>query len=161
MKITLLLCLIFAFAHGSLGQNAEKSNKNPEAAKLLALTNEWTEAINSRDRHKLDELMAYDFALYHWNGDLAAPRLQWLDNLFNRIKIQKNTLTNPAPQIYGDFGIVTSEGDWIGTMDGKSFSQKCIVVDTWRAHDQQWKVVRRTSHCYTEDSVSGKVNWNF
>jgi ketosteroid isomerase-like protein len=138
-----------------------ETDKNSESAKLVGLTNEWTDAINSRDKQKLDALMASDFALYHWNGDLAAPRLQWLDNLFNHIKIQKNTLTDSAPQAYSDFGIVTSVGDWIGSFDGKPFSQKCIVVDTWRKIDKQWKVVRRTSHCYTEDSVSGRVNWNF
>jgi ketosteroid isomerase-like protein len=138
-----------------------ESANNSEAAKLVALTNEWTDAINTRDRQKLDALMASDFALYHWNGELGAPRLQWLDNLFNHIKIQKNTLTNAAPQIYGDFGVVTSVGDWIGTFDGKPFASKCVVVDTWRKIDSQWKVVRRTSHCYTEDSGGVKVNWDF
>jgi ketosteroid isomerase-like protein len=136
-------------------------DEKSEAAKLIALTNEWTDAINRRNRQKLDALMASDFALYHWNGKLGAPRLRWLDNLFNHIKIRKNTLTDAAPQVYGDFGIVTSMGDWIGTFDSKSFSQKCIVVDTWRKTGKQWKVVRRTSHCYTEDSACGTVNWNF
>ena len=144
------------------GQEATNNmDKNSEATKLVALTNEWTDAINSRNRQKLDVLMASDFALYRWNGQLGAPREQWLDNLFNHIKITKNTLTDAVPQVYGDFGVVTSVGDWIGTFDSDSFSQKCIVVDTWRKIDKQWKVVRRTSHCYTEDSVSGKVNWNF
>lgn len=140
---------------------AVPQDKNSEAAELVELTNEWTDAINSRNRQRLDALMASDFALYHWNGQLGAPRAQWLDNLFNHIKITKNTLTDAAPQVYGDFGVVTSVGDWIGTFDSKSFSQKCIVVDTWRKIDTQWKVVRRTSHCYAEDSVSGRVNWNF
>jgi ketosteroid isomerase-like protein len=147
---------ISGFAHAQINQS-----KNSEAAELVALTNEWTDAINRRDRQKLDTLMASDFALYHWNGDLAAPRLQWLDNLFNHIKIEKNTLTDLAPQFYGDFGIVTSVGEWIGTFDSKPFSQKCIVVDTWRKIESQWKVMRRTSHCYAEDSVSGRVDWNF
>jgi ketosteroid isomerase-like protein len=144
------------------GQEATNNmDKNSEAAKLVALTNEWTDAINSNNRQKLDVLMASDFALYHWNGQLGAPRAQWLDNLFNHIKITKNTLTDSAPQVHGDSGIVTSVGDWIGTFDGKPFSQKCVVVDTWRKVDNQWKVVRRTSHCYTEDSLSGRVNWSF
>jgi ketosteroid isomerase-like protein len=141
--------------------NKINQDKNSEVAKLVALTNEWSDAVNGRDRQKLDALMASDFALYHWNGELAAPRLQWLDNLFNRITIQKNNVTDPAAQVYSDFGIVTSVGDWIGTFDGKPFSQKCIVVDTWRKIDSQWKAVRRTSRCYTENSVSGKVDWNF
>ena len=135
--------------------------ENSEAAKVVALTNEWTDAINSGNTQKLHALMASDFALYRWNGELAAPRLQWLDNLLNHIKIKTNTLTDVAPQVYGDFSVVTSVGDWIGAFDGKPFSQKCIVVDTWRKIDNQWKVVRRTSHCYTEDPVAGRVNWNF
>lgn len=142
-------------------QMTNNMSNNSETAKLLSLTNEWTDAINSGNRQKLDALMAPDFALYHWNGKLGAPKSQWLDNLFNHIKITKNTLTDAAPQVYGDFGIVTSVGDWIGTFDSKPFNQKCIVVDTWWRVGNQWKVVRRTSHCYTEDSVCGEVNWNF
>ena len=138
-----------------------ESAKNSEADKLVTLTNEWTDAINSRDRQKLDALMASDFALYHWNGELGAPRLQWLDNLFNHTKITTNTLTDVAPQLYDDFGVVTSMGEWIGAFDGKPFSQKCIVMDTWRKIDSQWKVVKRTSHCYAEDSVSAKLDWKF
>jgi ketosteroid isomerase-like protein len=137
------------------------ADNNPEAAKLVVLTNEWTDAINKRDRQKLDALMASDFALYHWNGKLAAPRSQWLDNLFNHIKIEKNTLTDLAPQAYGDIGVVTSLGEWVGAFEGKAFSEKCIVADTWRKIESQWKVVRRTSHCYAEDSVSGRPDWEF
>ena len=148
-------------AQGQDMTNNISQDKNSEATKLVALTSEWTDAINTGNRQKLDALMASDFALYHWNGELGAPRLQWLDNLFNHIKIQKNTLTNSAPQIYGDFGVVTSVGDWIGTFDGKPFASKCVVADTWRKIDNHWRVVRRTSHCYTEDSVSGRVNWSF
>jgi ketosteroid isomerase-like protein len=160
--------LVSTPAEASASGASDRDAKSQEATmdknsttKLVALTNEWTDAINSRNRQKLDELMASDFALYHWNGQLGAPRAQWLDNLFNHIKITKNTLTNAAPQLYGDFGVVTSVGDWIGTFDSKPFSQECIVVDTWRKIENQWKVVRRTSHCYTEDSVYGRVNWSF
>ena len=143
-----------------VGSDAQ-SDGNSEAAKLVALTNEWTDAINSGNRQELNALMASDFALYHWNGQLGAPRAQWLDNLFNHIKITKNTLTDAAPQIYGDFGIVTSVGDWIGAFDSKPFSQRCIVIDTWRKSENRWKVVRRTSRCYMEDSASGRVDWTF
>jgi ketosteroid isomerase-like protein len=93
--------------------------------------------------------MAPDFALYRWSGELGAPRSQWLDNLFNHIKIGKNTLKELAPRVYGDFAIVTSVGEWEGTFDGEPFSQKCIVVDTWRKIGGRWQVVTRTSH--TED----------
>src|ERR1044071_4141556 len=95
---------------------------------------------------------AYEISTRDWSSDVCLPIY---------IKITKNTLKNAAPQLYGDFGVVTSVGDWIGTFDSKPFSQECIVVDTWRKIENQWKVVRRTSHCYTEDSVYGRVSWIF
>src|SRR5215471_13302938 len=50
--------LILVELKGGTGAGSEISNedKNSEAAKLLALTNEWTDAINSRNRQKLDSL---------------------------------------------------------------------------------------------------------
>ena len=118
----------------------------PDEAVLVSLTNSWTDAINTKDRAKLDELMAPEYALYGWSGEVWAPRSQWLDNLFHHIKIRENTLRELSPRVYGDFAIVTSVGTWAGTFDGDSFNQKTIVVDTWRRMNGRWQVVTRTSH---------------
>lgn len=147
------LAILLATAAGQ--QPQQTTAPNPEMprllagqeGKLVALTNEWTEAINSRDRAKLDELMAPDYALYSWNGKLLAPRSQWLDNLFTHITIEKNTLFDIFPRLYGDVAIMTSKGDWIGTFDGRHFKKKCTVVDTWRNIEGRWRVVNRTSEC--------------
>jgi hypothetical protein len=93
--------------------------------------------------------MAPEYALYGWSGELWAPRSQWLDNLFNHVKIGENTLRELSPRVYGDFAIVSSVGTWAGTWDGEPFNQKTIVVDTWRRMNGRWQVVTRTSH--TED----------
>ena len=119
---------------------------SPDEAELVTLTNAWTDAINTKDRSKLDELMAPEYTLYGWSGELRAPRLQWLDNLFNHVKIRENTLRELSPRVYGDFAIVTSVGTWAGTWDGEPFNQKTIVVDTWRRINGRWRVVTRTSH---------------
>jgi uncharacterized protein DUF4440 len=91
----------------------EVNTESPGAAEtmLVALANEWTEAINRKDREKLDELMAPEYALYAWNGKLLGSRPQWLDNLFSHITIEKNTLTDISPRVYGDLAIVTSKAD--------------------------------------------------
>ena len=120
---------------------------NATQTQLIALTNQWTGAINAKDREKLDELMAADYALHAWNGRLLAPRSKWLDNLFTHITIEKNTLFDIFPRIYGDVAIVTSKADWIGTQDGRHFNRRCTVVDTWRMLTGSWKVVDRTSDC--------------
>jgi len=147
MKSSIVAALSLASLLWAGQQESTPKTQYTEETKLVGLTNEWTEAINKRDRKKLDQLMAPEYALYKWNGKLGAARPVWLDNLFSHITIEQNTLYDLAPRIYGDFAIVTSKADWIGTMDGHHFNQKCIVVDTWRKLDGRWRVVTRTSDC--------------
>jgi len=113
----------------------------------VALSNKWAEAVNKKDRKELDELMSLDFALYAWNGKLLVDRSKWLDNLFAHITIEKGTMEDIFPRIYNDTAIVTSKGDWIGVPDGRHFSMRCTVVDTWRMTNGHWKAVNRTSDC--------------
>jgi hypothetical protein len=68
--------------------------------------------------------------------------------IFSRtLRLKKKEVPDFASRIYGDFAIITSKGDWIGTFDGKYFNQKCIVVDTWHMRDGRWRVGTRTSDC--------------
>ena len=127
--------------------DATAESPNAIQTQLITLTNQWTDAINAKDREKLDELMSVDYTLHAWNGRLLVSRSKWLDNLFTHITIEKNTLLDIFSRIYGDVAIVTSKGDWIGTQDGRHFNRRCTVVDTWRMLAGSWKVVDRTSDC--------------
>lgn len=147
MKLDALAALSLVFLFWTARQETTQRTQHTTEAKLVRLANEWSEATNKKDRKKLDELMAPEFALYAWNGKLLAPRPVWLDNLFSHITIEKKTVPDFAPRVYGDFAIITSKGDWIGTFDGQHFNQKCIVVDTWRMRAGRWRAVTRTSDC--------------
>jgi ketosteroid isomerase-like protein len=144
---TFLVMMTLIFSAGLEALQANAQNVDASAKVLITLTNEWTAAINRKDRAKLDEIMSKDFARYAWDGSEGTPRLEWLENLFAHVKIEKNTLVALTPRVYGNFAIVTSKGDWIGSWDGKSFAMKCIVVDTWQKQSGNWKVVTRTSDC--------------
>ena len=150
MRLYSLAALSVALLFWTARQGATQTTQDTTETKLVALANEWTEAINRKDREKLDELMAPEYALYAWDGKLLASRPVWLDNLFSHITIEKKNASADlhwAPRVYGDFAIITSKGDWIGAFDGRHFNQKCIVVDTWRMLNGHWKVVTRTSDC--------------
>jgi hypothetical protein len=150
MKVFPIITMLLLFFGGLDAQELNSQTQDSTATHLITLTNEWTAAINRKDRAKLDDLMSPEFARYTWDGKEGTPRLVWLNNLFAHVKIEKNTLTNLAPRVYGNFAIVTSKGDWVGSWDEKSFAQKCIVVDTWRKSDGKWKVVTRTSDCTSQ-----------
>jgi ketosteroid isomerase-like protein len=115
-------------------------------AELITLTKAWINAVNAKDRPKLEALMAPDFTLYGWDGELWAKRPQWLENLFHIYsKIDAYEHKDIAPRVYGDFANVTSTWYWRGTRSGEPFEEHGYVVDTWRKANGRWQVVSRTS----------------
>jgi hypothetical protein len=58
-------------------------------AQLVSLSDAWTEAINGKNRSKLEELMASDFALHAWDDSWCVERANWLENLFAHIDIEE------------------------------------------------------------------------
>lgn len=117
-----------------------------EALTLKQLTHEWIDAINTKDRAKLDRLMAPDFVLSGWDGSWQVERARWLDNLFHVIDIQDYSHSGISAQVYGDVAAVTSNWYWRGvrgTDEKKPFEERGYVVDVWRRDGKAWRVVSR------------------
>jgi hypothetical protein len=98
MKLYALAALSLVFLFWTARQETTQRTQHTTEAKLVRLANEWSEATNKKDRKKLDELMAPEFALYAWNGKLLAPRPVWLDNLFSHITIEKKRCLTSPPE---------------------------------------------------------------
>ena len=125
----------------SASQPASQPGPDAASAELVTLTNAWTEAINANNRAKLEALLAPEFAVYGWNGELWATRSPWLDNVH---LYSENALHETSPRIYGDVAIVTSVATFVVTYDGGPSNKTAILVDTWRRMNGRWKVVTRT-----------------
>jgi hypothetical protein len=154
MKQLLAVLLALLFCTSPLQPQKNESQPPTQAvpdaasAELVTLTNAWNDAVNAKDHPKLETLMAPEFALYRWNGEVLSPRSKWLDNL-DHIKIAEYTVRNISARTYGEFAVVTSvctwAGTWTGAYEGASFDYKSIMVDTWRRKDGKWQVVARSS----------------
>jgi ketosteroid isomerase-like protein len=155
--LVLFLGLIFYTSFFSsqnpVSQSAPQRNSDTVSADLLKLTNTWNEAINSKNRAELEPLMAPEFALYRWNGELLAPRPDWLKFL-DDTEIKEYTVRGVSPKVYGDFAIVTSVCTWAGVHSGRSFDYDSIMVDTWRKTNGKWQVVARNSCSPTPATAS-------
>jgi hypothetical protein len=101
---TFLVMMTLIFSAGLEALQANAQNVDASAKVLITLTNEWTAAINRKDRAKLDEIMSKDFAKYAWDGSEGTPRLEWLDNcqeLLNSIPFQMHDdLAESFPQFF-------------------------------------------------------------
>jgi hypothetical protein len=101
MKQLTAVFLVFLFnlsplqPQKSASQPAAPAARYAASAELVTLTNTWTDAINAKDHAKLEALLAPEFALYRWNGEVLSHRPQWLDNL-DHIKIKEYTVRMSA-----------------------------------------------------------------
>jgi ketosteroid isomerase-like protein len=135
-------------------QPARQAGLDAASAELVTLTTSWTDAINAKDHAKLEALMAPEFALYRWNGEVNARRPDWLDNL-DHIEIKEYTVRGVSPRIYGEIAIVTSVCTWSGVYgSGHAFNFNSIMVDTWRKTNGKWQVVARNSCSPTPAAAS-------
>jgi ketosteroid isomerase-like protein len=150
MKLLLPVSLALLF-YVSLGQTqktasppAAQAGLDTASAELVTLTMAWTDAINAKDHAKLDALMAPEFALYAWKGEVWAHRSPWLDTL-DQTEIKEYTVRDISPRVYGEFAVVTSVCTWAGIREGRSFDFHTILLDTWRRTNGKWQVVARNS----------------
>ena len=146
MKYILLLAVLLLAIPASLNaQEVTHSNAASSAAEaeLVSLTNAWTDAINGKNRSKLEELMAPDFALHAWDGSWHVERARWLENLFEHLHIAAYRHSAIVARIYGDVAAVTSKWYWRGTDEKRAFEEHGYVLDVWRRNGVRWQVVSR------------------
>ncbi len=144
MKYVLALCLsVVAFPMLAAQPDAPVPDANSPEAELVALTNASTNAINAKDRSKLDALMAPDYALQAWDESWHVDRARWLKNLLEGYDIAEYHHSDIVARIYGDTGTVTSKWYWRGTFKTKPFEEHRYVLDVWQHKSQHWQVVSR------------------
>ena len=102
--LALFLGLIFSASlfppQNRVSQSAPQTNPETVSVDLVTLTNTSTDAINAKDHAKLKALLAPEFALYRWNGELLAPRPGWLEFL-DDTEIKEYTVRGVSPKVYG------------------------------------------------------------
>ena len=115
----------------------------PQEPQLVALTDEWTNAINAKDRSKLEVLMAPNFTLHAWDNSWSVDRSSWMKNLMERYHLDEYHHSAIVARIYGDTADVTSKWYWRGIRDNKSFEEHGYVLDVWRQNSGTWQVLDR------------------
>ena len=154
--LTVFLALFFYVSSGQAQKPASppavQAGPDTASVELVTLTKTWTDAMNAKDHSKLEALMAPEFALYRWNGELAARRPDWLDFLYNT-EIKEYSVRDISARANGEFGVVTLVCTLAGVHDGRPFDLDSIIVDTWHRTNGKWQVVARNSCTPTPTSA--------
>lgn len=152
MKIALYTPVVLLALVGTVHaqtQTALKAELRSDENELVRLTLEWTDAINAKDRTKLDTFMAPSFVLHPWDWSWQVERERWLNNLFDQLDIRAYSHSAIKAQVFGDVAAVTSNWYWRGARGPsgarKPFEEHGYCLDMWKRTEGRWQVVSRTS----------------
>lgn len=96
-----------------------------DEVEMARVSHECMDAMLHHNTAKLEQLMAPEYVLRNWaGGALEISRTAWLDNLLNRLKIDRFEQKAMSAHGYGDVGVVTSKYDWAGTFQANLSTQR-------------------------------------
>ena len=130
-----------------------------QPAELEQLSTQWMDAMLHHDRARLEQLMAPEYVLHTPDPKHPeTPRAEWLDNLFNSLKIDQWDQKDVSAHLYGELGVVTSTYSWSGTFHDKAFDSKGHCTDVWQSGNGHWQVVARTCLAFPGSLTLGGVS---
>ena len=108
-RMTASVLLLILTCACKTGQSPEpRARAAHQPAELEQLSTQWMDAMLHHDRARLEQLMAPEYVLHTPDPKHPeTPRAEWLDNLFNFLKIDQWDQKDVSAHLYGELGVVT------------------------------------------------------
>jgi len=132
----------------SLSMLTHAQSDNPtDNDELVALSQEWMQALERKDRNRLEQILHKDFLILGIeDADAPTDREQWLRNGLEDSDWLAFRYDNMHATRLGDVAIVRSTLDFTAERRSgliRKVSTTAPLVDVWVRHDGRWQVVRR------------------
>ena len=113
---------------------------------LLALSEEWMNAVRERDAATLERLVApaFRFMAIHLAPE-PMNREQWLNAALTGYEIVSFSFLDADVVVHGDTGIVHSRYSQIGNLGTTDLSGVFRLTDVWGRREGDWQVLARHS----------------
>lgn len=149
-----LLCMT-GLCHGQQAQNQKDSIAAQEERRPVAdshsfvelftkLEDQWTQAIQRRDRSRLDAVLAPEFILRN-SEDPEHPviRERWMRNVFAGPEIKSFTHRAMVIRAFMGVAIVSFVEEEQVKSDGQNHTVRRFIVDVWEVNRGQWLAAER------------------
>lgn len=112
-----------------------------DEAVLVALNEEFQNAVRTGDVAALERILSDDFVLYTGgSGDAAIAKTGVIADT-ERTRYVMNASSDVRARVWGDTGVVTARLTMKGTRDGKPFDVAVRFTDTYVRDGTGWKQV--------------------
>ena len=132
MKKILIAVLFLTFAVAGFAQ------QSGEAAKVIALENNWNQAEMKLDTHAIESVLTDDFVLTTFSGSVQT-KAEYIASVKDKdYHPQLLAGTNMKIHFYGNTAIVTGDYREKGLDKDKPFDRKGHLTDTWVNVGGRW-----------------------
>jgi ketosteroid isomerase-like protein len=134
---TLLIVGLVACLHmPSLTQQA-----SPEAAKILALEQQWTDAYRQRNIKILTSMLAEDFVITVEDGSIFGKIGYMAHTADTATQVEVAEESDLRVHLHGNVAIVTGAYHESGTSKGKHYEYRDRLTDVWLKTGSTWQLI--------------------
>jgi ketosteroid isomerase-like protein len=120
--------------------------QDDDRAELARLEQAWMEAMQARDRERLEELVAdgFRFTAIHLNPE-PMSREQWMGAAMEGYRITTFAYEEMDVEVFGDTGVIHARYSQIASYATVNLSNVFRLTDVWSRIGGRWQVVARHS----------------
>src|SRR5215470_11743300 len=137
LKVTLLLTAALAVC----AANFVAAEKDPSAAKILALENQWNAAYKKSDIATMNSLLADDFVITIEDGSTFSKSGYIAHNGNSTVHVDVSDMSDIRIRLHGNTAVVTGAYHEKGTDKGKPYEYNDRFTDVWMNIFGKWQVI--------------------
>jgi len=132
----LLACLVACLSVPSLPQQT-----SPEAAKVLALEQQWTDAYRQRNIKLLTSMLAEDFVITVEDGSVFGKVGYMSHTADTGTQVDLAEESDLRVHLHGNVAVVTGAYHEMGSSKGKRYEYRDRLTDVWIKNNGQWQLI--------------------
>jgi ketosteroid isomerase-like protein len=132
----LLACLVVCLSVPLLPQQT-----SPEAAKILALEQQWTDAYRQRNIKLLTSMLAEDFIITVEDGSLYGKVGYMSHTADTGTQVDLAEESDLRVHMHGNVAVVTGAYHEMGSSKGKRYEYRDRLTDVWIKNNGQWQLI--------------------
>jgi ketosteroid isomerase-like protein len=132
----LLACLFVCLSVPLLPQQT-----SPEAAKILALEQQWTDAYRQRNIKLLTSMLAEDFIITVEDGSVYGKVGYMSHTADTGTQVDLAEESDLRVHMHGNVAVVTGAYHEMGSTKGKRYEYRDRLTDVWIKNNGQWQLI--------------------
>jgi len=114
---------------------------SPEAAKILALEQQWTDAYRQRNIKLLTSMLAEDFIITVEDGSLYGKVGYMSHTADTGTQVDLAEESDLRVHMHGNVAVVTGAYHEMGSSKGKRYEYRDRLTDVWIKNNGQWQLI--------------------